>query len=217
MISPKGSLWFFRPRVLLDTNLVGRTTLPERAQGKLGGGNMESLVIGQAMDEDIEEIKGVIKEAFYRPGKNEDFNEWNLADKVRTDAGFVPELCLVASINEEIVGYILLSKASIGNSEGLALGPIAVKPAYQRKGIGKRLVDCGLKRAQEKGFPWVALTGGDYYTQFGFEAASKYRVMLSDNHPENPYLKIRFLVTNKDTSGRMTFCDSFYDQNGELL
>ena len=97
------------------------------------------------------------------------------------------------------MGYILLSKASIGNSE---VWPRANSgQACINKGIGKRLVDCGLKRAQEKGFPWVALTGGDYYTQFGFEAASKYRVMLSDNHPENPYLKIRFLVTNKDTSG----------------
>jgi predicted N-acetyltransferase YhbS len=33
------------------------------------------------------------------------------------------------------------------------LGPIAVGPSYQRKGIGKRLIDYGLKEAQEKGLP----------------------------------------------------------------
>ena len=60
---------------------MGRTTLPEEAQGKLGGGNMESLVIGQAMDEDIEEIKGVIKEAFYRPGKKKTLMNGTLPTK----------------------------------------------------------------------------------------------------------------------------------------
>lgn len=64
---------------------------------------MENSIIGQADDKSIEEIQSVIREAFYRPGKDEAFNEWNFADKVRTDAGFIPELCLVASINEEIV------------------------------------------------------------------------------------------------------------------
>lgn len=178
---------------------------------------MEKITIRQAGDNDIEEIKGIVKEAFDRPGKNEYFNEWEFVDKVRIDSGFIPELCLIATIDKEIVGYILLSKALIDKNGGLSLGPLAVKPSYQGKGIGKRLIDYGLKKAKEKGFEWIALTGGDYYTQFGFESALKYGVVLADNHPENPYLKIKFLDIKREVSGKMRFCDSFYDENGELL
>lgn len=180
-------------------------------------GSMENITIRLAENNDIEEIKDIIKEAFDRPSKNEYFNEWEFVDKVRNDSGFIPELCLVATINKEIIGYILFSRASIGNNDGLSLGPLAVKPSCQRKGIGKRLIDYGLKKAKENGFEWVALTGGDYYTQFGFESALKYGIVLSDNHPENPYLKIKFLDTNREIFGKMRFCDSFYDENGELL
>lgn len=43
-------------------------------------------------------------------------------------------------------------------------------------------VGYGLKKAKDNGFEWVALTGGDYYAQFGFESALKYGIVLSNNH-----------------------------------
>ncbi|HHY18561.1 MAG TPA: N-acetyltransferase, partial [Firmicutes bacterium] len=94
----------------------------------------------------------------------------------------IPELSLAATLKKEIIGYVLLSKALIGKNEGLSLGPLAVKPSYQNKGIGKKLVEYGLKKAKDNGFEWVALTGGDYYAQFGFESALKYGIVLSNNH-----------------------------------
>lgn len=178
---------------------------------------MEDISIRQAGSGDIEEIKAVLREAFYRPGKDEHFNEWEFADRVRSDSGFVPELCLVATINQEIAGYILLSRASIAWHEGLALGPLAVKPLCQGRGIGKRLVESGLKKAHEMGFAWVALTGGDYYRQFGFEDAPNYGIILAEDHPENPYLKIKFTDADRGVSGKMRFCEAFYDGNGNLL
>lgn len=178
---------------------------------------MENIIIRQVRDSDISRIKDIVREAFDRPGKNEYFNEWEFVEKVRDDSGFIPELCLVAISNNEIIEYILLSKALIGKNEGLALGPLAVKPFYQCKGIGKKLIEYSLKRVQGCGFEWVALTGGDYYTQFGFESPLKYGITIEDNHPENPYLKIKFLNPNRKVSGNMRFCDSFYDENGDLL
>lgn len=150
-------------------------------------------------------------------GKDEYFNEWEFVDRVRKDSGFIPELCLVAIINDEIIGYILLSRFLIGENEGLALGPSAVQPLHQYKGVGKKLINNGLKKARDNSFKWVALTGGDCYSQFGFESASKYGIILSDNHPENLYFKIKFLDTNREVTGKMRFCDSFYNENGELL
>ncbi|WP_373000672.1 GNAT family N-acetyltransferase [Lutispora sp.] len=178
---------------------------------------MENLIIRQVRDSDIGEIKNIVRAAFDRPGKDQYFNEWEFVDKVRNDSGFIPELCLVAISDNEIIGYILLSRALIGKNEGLALGPLAVRPDCQRKGIGKRLIEHGIEKAKEYNFDWIALTGGDYYKQFGFESALVYGIKLGYNHPENPYLKIKFLNTNKNVFGNMRFCDSFYDENGDLL
>lgn len=177
------------------------------------------LVIREATENDFNGIKATVKSAFYREGKDEVFNEWEFVDKVRKDKGFVRELCQVAVWDNEIVGYILLSKAKIEKKQGLSLGPLAVRPDFQKKGIGKQLVKKGLETARVLEFDWVALTGGDYYFQFGFEPALQYNIILSENNPENQYLKINFLKTidTSEIRGVMRFCDSFYNEKGELL
>lgn len=180
-------------------------------------GNMKNIIVRQAMDKDMEEIKSVVRSAFDRPGKNEFFNEWEFAKRVRNDSEFIPELCFVATNNNQIIGYMLLSKALIGVNEGLTLGPLAVKPPYQRKGIGKKLIQYGLEKAKGLNFEWVALTGGDYYTQFGFESALRHGIAIGEDHPENLYLKIKFLNGNISVPGKIKFCDSFYDEDGKLL
>lgn len=67
---------------------------------------------------------------------------------------------------------------------------------------------------------WVCsriVPGGDYYSKFGFEGAQELGIILAPDHPENPYLKIKFLVDRRDVKGEMRFCASFYNENGELL
>lgn len=177
------------------------------------------IEIRKVTKKDLQEIKATVKSAFYREGKDEVFNEWEFVEKVTYDKGFVKELCQVAVLNGIIVGYILLSEAHIGKNKGLSLGPLAVSPVYQNKGIGKQLIKNGLNQAKALGYEWVALTGGDYYLQFGFEPALQYNIILSENNPENEYLKILFLnrINVDKVCGVMRFCDSFYSDNGELL
>ncbi|WP_353094681.1 N-acetyltransferase [Tissierella praeacuta] len=177
------------------------------------------IEIRKATKNDLQEMKAIVKSAFYREGKDEIFNEWEFVEKVTYDKGFIKELCQVAVLDGKITGYILLSEAQIGNKKGLSLGPLAVTPVYQSKGIGKQLIKNGLDQAKALGYEWVALTGGDYYLQFGFEPALKYHIILSEDNPENEYLKILFLNrSNVDkVCGVMRFCDSFYNENGELL
>jgi len=177
------------------------------------------IEIREATENDLQAMKATVKTAFYREGKDEIFNEWEFVDRVTKDRGFVKELCQVAVLDKEIVGYILLSKAKIGNNEGLSLGPLAVTPDYQNTGIGKQLVKIGLEQATALGYEWVALTGGDYYFQFGFESALQHNIILSENNPENEYLKVCFLngINASDVCGVMRFCDSFYNEKGELL
>ena len=174
--------------------------------------------IKQFESDDLERAKEVVKLAFYRDGKNDEFNEWNFIDKVRKDKSFVDELCLIAISEDEYVGYNLLTKASIGNENGLVLGPLAVKPNHQKLGVGKKLVEHAIEKAKELGYSWITLTGGDYYYQFSFKDASSYGVIIGEDHPENKYLKILILSDDEYVpEGNIKFADSFYDENGELL
>ena len=71
--------------------------------------------------------------------------EHHLVDRLHKSDTYIPELSLVAKTDqEEIVGYILLTKAEIvSESEvhtSLAVAPLAVLPEYQNRGIGGMLL-----------------------------------------------------------------------------
>lgn len=109
-------------------------------------------------------------------------NEGKLVDLLRQDDSFVPELSIVAVLNEEVIGHILFSKIEIVGSAGqktgsLALAPMGVLPKYQKSGIGGKLIRAGLEMAKELGFQSVIVLGHkDYYPRFGFEPAEKWAI-----------------------------------------
>ena len=56
----------------------------------------------------------------------------------------------------------------------LALGPIAVAPDQQGRGIGGALIAATVERATERGWPVICLLGhATYYPRFGFEPARR--------------------------------------------
>lgn len=180
------------------------------------GGNM--TLIKQFEKHELEPIKELVKQAFYRDDKSEGFNEWNFVETIREDAAFVEEMCLIAKIEEEYVGYVLSTEAHIGGECGLVLGPIAVKPSHQKSGVGKNLMAHSIDKAKALGFKWIVILGGDYYYQFGFEDASLMEIIISENHPANGHLKIMLLSDEKMVSkGAIKFAGSFYNEDGELL
>ena len=68
-----------------------------------------------------------------------DHREQYLVERLRNSDTFIPELSLVAEIDNQIVGYILLSKISIlGNNKyihtSLAMAPVSVLQKFQSKG-----------------------------------------------------------------------------------
>jgi putative acetyltransferase len=86
-------------------------------------------------------------------------------------AAEVLELSLVAEVDGEVVGHIAFSAASIGDtSEGwFLLGPVAVCPEHQGKGIGRALVETGLAALRSGGAYGCALVGDPaFYRRFGF-------------------------------------------------
>ena len=163
--------------------------------------------------------KDALKSAFYNENSNDIFNEWEFAETLLKSEGYLPELCVIALDEEKVVGYNALTKAKIGSSPGLALGPLGVRKEYQNTGIGSALVKESIQRAEKSGFCWIALLGGNYYSRFGFESGKQYGITVSGNAFDNEHLQILFLDKSMKgkVSGRLVYCDAFYDTDGNLL
>jgi putative acetyltransferase len=76
-------------------------------------------------------------------------------------------ISLVATVAGEVVAHVLFSPVSPGR--GLGLAPLAVRPEFQKQGIGSALVRAGLAAAAHD---YVVVLGDPaYYGRFGFRRA----------------------------------------------
>ena len=100
------------------------------------------MIIQQETSNDYNEVYELIKEAF-ASDEHADGNEQDLVVELRKSDAFIPELSLVAKIDTELVGHILFTKAKVNDNEVLVLAPLAIKPKYQRRGIGMALINEG--------------------------------------------------------------------------
>jgi putative acetyltransferase len=116
-----------------------------------------------------------------------------LVDKLRIGEAFVPELSLVATSHEKVVGHILFTKIHITphNLVSLALAPMAVLPTYQRQGIGEELIRHGLQKAKELNFSSIIVLGHvDYYPKFGFLPAEKWGIRAPFEVPSEAFMAL---------------------------
>jgi putative acetyltransferase len=128
------------------------------------------LKIRSETDADHEAIRIVNDQAFGEP------IEATLVEAIRASDRFVPELSLVAEVEGEIVGHVILSYVDVepGSRRVLQLGPIAVLPSHQRRGIGSALMEEALRLADARGEPLVLIEGDPrYYERFGFRRADE--------------------------------------------
>ncbi len=80
-------------------------------------------------------------------------------------------ISLVAEVKGQVRGHIAFSpmQASDGTRPWFALGPIAVEPGFQRRGIGTALINAGVQLLKERNALGCALVGDPgYYPRFGF-------------------------------------------------
>lgn len=151
----------------------------------------KKIIIRQETKDDFIEVFELNHSAF---GQD---NEANLVDALRRNPTvFVPELSIVATDNNKIIGHILFTKINIKDNDGnmndsLGLAPMAVKPEMQKKGIGGKLIKKGLEVAKELGFKSVIVLGHEnYYPKFGFEPAGKWNIKAPFDVPSNVFMAI---------------------------
>jgi len=94
----------------------------------------------------------------------------------------VPGLSFVAvGAGGEVLGAVSFWRLRIGDhgTPALLLGPLAVSPALQGKGIGRALMHRGLDLAKACGHRLVVLVGDEpYYARVGFQRLPEGRLIL---------------------------------------
>ena len=138
--------------------------------------------------------------------------EPRLVDRLRADGDHVPELSLVATDDDAVVGHVLFSRATLGEPprEILVLAPMAVTPHRQRSGIGAALVTESLKRARETVYPLVSVLGhAEYYPRFGFGPASALGISPPFEVPDEAWMAYPLPRYTPDARGTVRYASAF--------
>lgn len=141
------------------------------------------MLIRRELAGDAGVIRSVTAAAFARPGEDVPV-EAPLVDWLRAGPAWIPGLSLVAvDPAGGVIGHVVCSRGTVGSAPVLALGPLSVRPDWQRRGVGKALMHAVLGAGDALGEPLVALLGSTrYYLKFGFRLASEYGI--TPGHPE---------------------------------
>jgi putative acetyltransferase len=137
--------------------------------------------------EDLAAVSDLNRQAF------ESDTEARLVDELREVEPSI--VSLVAQLDDEVVGHILFSPVTIdgtsNETHAVGLGPMAVLPAHQRKGIGSKLVHAGLTICGGMGARIVFVLGHpEYYPRFGFQPAAS-RGLRYKGEQFDPYFFVK--------------------------
>ena len=167
------------------------------------------LKIRREQTGDYTKVYYLITEAF-KTAEHSDGNEAELVNNLRKSPSFIPELSLVAQVNENIVGHILFTKAYVNKTTVLALAPLSVLPEYQNQGIGQALIRQGHKIAQKLGYQYSVVLGyAKYYSKTGYTTASQYGIKAPFEIPDENFMAICFDKQNNQLNGTLKYDDAF--------
>lgn len=135
-------------------------------------------------------VEELTREAFwdtYTPKCEEHY----LVHQIRKSADFIPDLNIVAEIDNEIIGHIIYTPSAVVAADGaefptLTFGPVSIKPELQRKGYGNALIRYSLEQARALGHKAVIIFGEPvYYERFGFCDCKRFEI--TDAEGRYPY------------------------------
>ncbi len=124
------------------------------------------MIARQATSADAPAIHRVVTAAFGRE------NEAEIVEGVRREGSALCEF--VAEEMGAVIGHVLFSAMTVVPTRPIAaLGPLAVAPKAQGRGVGSALTWAGVERCRELGSHAIVVLGHPaYYPRFGFTAAA---------------------------------------------
>ncbi len=200
---------------LLATTLRVAGALGDASSTEIGGpasrsdAAMPIIAIRDAADSDHDAIDALLRSAFDTDA------EAKLVRNLR-DQGDAP-IELVAEVDSaaeqpRVIGHILFSPVTIEGGDGrlrpLGLAPLAVDPAFRRRGIGRALVRQGLRVCEDARAGAVFVLGEPaYYGPLGFETASKHG--FSNPFGVDEPFQVRLLRPLTGPAGMVQFAPAF--------
>lgn len=139
-------------------------------------------------------------------------DEAQLVELIRQSNEYVSDLAFVAEVDQQVVGHVLFSYGNIvGESVWpvLVLAPLAVLPEYQRRGIGRQLVQQGIKTARSLGNSLITVLGHpSYYAGLEFEPASDFGIVHPFLVPAEAF-RVKWLSSDRTIQGQLQYGPAF--------
>ena len=147
--------------------------------------------------------------------------EAELLDALQSVGAYDPASSLLAEhtgpSEAQVVGHCLLSAATLVRADGstrtgriAALGPIAVLPAWQKRGIGAALMHAALRHADQAGLAAIVLLGHPaYYPRFGFRPARAQGLLPPDDWPDAAWMACRLSGWTQEDTGTVHYASPF--------
>lgn len=166
-------------------------------------------------EQDADSVYWLHKHAF------DGLDEANLVKKIHDDGDAV--LSQVAEENGDVVGHILFSPLGLTPTPSkpprlVALAPMAVKPDFQRKGVGDALARNSLDLLRDSGWDAVIVLGHPkYYPRFGFVPASGHGITFPGEVPDEAFMVLALRENGLDgCSGTVVYHAAFGLEGPEI-
>lgn len=163
------------------------------------------VLIRKEEKEDEQAITGLLKIAFADHPHSQQ-TEHLIVQELRK-ANALTLAYVAVSDDGKVIGYIAFSHVEIGDysQNWYGLGPIAVLPEEQHKGVGSELMKHGLQALEALGAKGCVLVGDpEYYGRFGF---SSYAGLEVENIPQEYVLA--YAWNDKVVAGEVLFHKAF--------
>lgn len=167
------------------------------------------MVIRREAVQDRSAVESLVKIAF-ETAEHADGNEHELVNALREGKAYLPELSLVAEVDETLVGHIMFTKAKVGEATVLALAPLSVLPEYQRQGVGTALIQAGHRIARELGYGYsIVLGSAAYYPRMGYLPADAFGIKAPFDVPRENFMACRLTDSAPAIHGVVRYAEEF--------
>ena len=180
------------------------------------GGHVLGLTVRAERESEAAAVRAIEDAAFGEPLQGE------IVDAIRGTDRWIARGSLVAEgAGHELVGHLLVSEGDLLADDGALVrriwmvGPVAVSPGWQGRGVGGALMRAVIELATTRDEPVLCLLGhADYYPRFGFEPARALGIAPPRPWPDANWLALRLPAWDATLTGTAYFPPAFPDSSG---